>query len=100
MEYPTIILPNTSRSQLQKLQTVQNKALRFVYNTHWEDFITNEQLHNRANIDTFEDRLLKLQTKALNKLETVVTKPQDRDVVYIYSDYYIEDDPYFEPLEV
>ena len=55
--------------QIQKLQKVQNKALRIVYNTKWEEFITNQTLHNRANIEYLKDRLLNLQEKAIGKLK-------------------------------
>lgn len=50
--YPTIPLHTLSRSAISKLQKVQNRALRFITNTHWYDFITSQTLHERCNIPT------------------------------------------------
>ena len=97
LEYPSIILANTSQYQLNKLQIIQNKALKFIYNTHWTDFTTNAQLHNRANLETISDRLHKLQNKALDKAKQLCDNTQDRDVIYKYSDYTIDIEPYNDP---
>ena len=96
MEYPSIITANTSDTQLHKLQVIQNKALRFILNTHWTDFTTIQQLHDRARVDMVKDRLLKLQQKALDRTQQLYTNTQARDVTYKFSDYMIEIDPYFE----
>ena len=99
IEYPSIILPTASDYQKNKLQIVQNKALRFIYNIHWSDFVTNEQLHNRAKIPRISERLNKLREKAINKLKDLINV-EERAPYYSLSDYIIEDDPINEPSDV
>lgn len=48
--YPPIPLHTIHRSPMLKLQAVQNKALRFIYDIKWDDFITSESLHLRADL--------------------------------------------------
>ena len=96
-EYPSILLADTSDTRIHKLQLIQNKALRFIYNTHWSDYITNTSLHNRAKIETVKDRLENLKTKTLLRAYDTITDDQGRNAVYIYSDYVIEEDPCYNP---
>ena len=57
IEYPPIPLHTASISQLQKLQAIQNTALRWATNTHYPSRTTNEQLHIRHNMQPINIRL-------------------------------------------
>ena len=39
-----------ARCITKRLQIVQNKALRWIYNIRWDDFVTNASLHERAGL--------------------------------------------------
>ena len=71
--YKALILPTLTycplavsliaKTNLLKLQVIQNKALRFVLDTRWDDFRTAQSLHEECNILpinlTIHHRLLK-----------------------------------------
>ena len=44
--YPPVPLHLANKSQMRKLQSVQNDCLRFAYGVKWDDFISNKRLHN------------------------------------------------------
>ena len=90
LEYPPIMTATTSNTQHNKLQIIQNKALRFVYNTKHEHRITNASLHNRAKIDTVKDRLIKLRDRSIDKLNMLIND-DGGNAVYKFSDYTIEE---------
>lgn len=48
--YPTIPLHTLAKTPMQKLQRVQNRAVRFITNTSLLDRITSETLHHRCNL--------------------------------------------------
>ena len=58
--YKTLVLPHLTHSPLtlslayttniRKLQVIQNKALRFILNTHYTEHRTNRSLHEQVNI--------------------------------------------------
>nr|XP_045589063.1 uncharacterized protein LOC123751006 [Procambarus clarkii] len=58
--YKTLILPLLSYAHIplsleaptnrKQLQRTQNRALTWVFDSHWQDFTTSEVLHERANI--------------------------------------------------
>ena len=87
----------TSNPQLKKLQIIQNKALRFIYNTRYQDYTTNETLHQRAKLVTVKERLIELRSKAMDRLNSLINHENDRNVIYKFSDYNIEIEPIFEP---
>ena len=97
MEYPSILLPHASNTNINKLQIIQNKALRFIYNTHWSDFTTNNSLHNRAKLETVKDRLFKLSNKSLERIKDTVLDEHGGNAIYVYSEYIIEEEPFFQP---
>lgn len=39
-----------AKSNIRELQIIQNKALRWIFNTKWHEFIKNTELHERARI--------------------------------------------------
>ena len=96
LEYPSTLLSTTSKTDIQKLQKVQNRALRFIFDTQWDDFIPNTTLHRRAKIPSMHDRLANLTKKFITKLKDVHF--QDRlEPIYKYDNTYnIIDPPYFD----
>ena len=61
LEYPPIMTATASDTQTNKLQIIQNKALRFIYNIHWQDHVTNNSLHHRSKLAPVKDRLVYLR---------------------------------------
>lgn len=57
LEYPPIPLHAMTKSTINELQIIQNRALRFIYNVNYPDKISNNSLHIRANIPKIEDLL-------------------------------------------
>ena len=80
-------------TQIHKLQVIQNKALRFIYNIKYDEYITNETLHNRAKLATVKDRLNYLRNKQMDKLNLLINDDDGGNISYKLSDYIIEDDP-------
>ena len=93
LEYPPSQLAWSSKKSKKALQTVQNKALRFIYNTKWHDFITNQELHRRANIMSIDERLNKLKDKAIQHLNAHFIEDINMPT-YKYSDFTIESEPF------
>lgn len=64
--------PNTialaAKTNTLKLQRVQNQALRWIYNTKWDDFQTSESLHQRANMPPLNIYLKTLGDKQIERL--------------------------------
>lgn len=50
LTYAPLHIALTTQTNRAKLQIVQNKALRWICNTLWHDFITNNSLHQQCNI--------------------------------------------------
>ncbi len=48
--YAPYIIQMSAETHKKKLQIIQNKSLRFINNTHWTEFATNEGLHETSNI--------------------------------------------------
>lgn len=80
LDYPSIELFKTTKSNLLKLQRIQNKALRFVYNITLNDRISSISLHQRAKIDPINVRLAKLARKQLYKMKELFDPNADSDV--------------------
>lgn len=58
IEYPPIPQVAMKISNLNSLQIIQNKALRFIYDIKYPDIVRNEELHNRANLPAIKELLL------------------------------------------
>lgn len=58
--YPPVPLHTISTTQMKKLQTVQNKALKFITNTHWQEFKTARQLHHETKLPPINRLMHKL----------------------------------------
>ena len=97
IEYPAVLLADSSETQIKRLQMVQKKALRFVYDIHWPDRATNASLHQRANVSDIKTRLEHLQARIFCKLQTAYLEKDSNVTVYKYSDFIIEKDRVFDP---
>ena len=95
MEYPAVLLADSSRPQINKLQVVQNKALRFAYEVRWQDRITNDALHQRANLAYIQDRLSKLQSSVFRKIRETYLDRELFPPTYKYSDFRIETESFY-----
>lgn len=71
LEYPPIPINAMNKTNINALQTIQNKALRFIYNVNYFDFITNEELHTRADIPKIADLINERATKIWEKIQTL-----------------------------
>ena len=49
--YPVIPIHTVNNTNILRLQRIQNKALRFVTNTHWQEYRTSQSLHFQLNIE-------------------------------------------------
>ena len=77
MEYPAIPICMVSKSNMQKLQKTQNKALRSVWGANprlRQNRITNVDIHERLNMETLNVRICHMAQKIWNKLEII--KPE------------------------
>ena len=84
----------SSDTQLHRLQVIQNKSLRFIYNIRYPNFTSNETLHNRAKIATVKERLNFLRDKEINRLNLLLNDENGGNAVYKFSDFIIEDEPF------
>ena len=102
LEYPCLELNKTSRTNLIRLQRIQNIATRFILNVNLNDRIRSEELHARAKLDPINVRLAKLSRKMLYKMRDLyVTADQDLDFapfVRLAIDYEITGEPLRPPL--
>ena len=53
---------------MKKLQNIQNKALRWILNIKWDDFINNQIIHDETNMPTLNTYLDFLAEKQITKL--------------------------------
>lgn len=67
MTYASPAWGHAARTHLYKLQVIQNKTLRTIYNAPW--FIRNEQLHREANIPFLSEFMKKSAEKAFARAE-------------------------------
>ena len=96
IEYPAVLLADSSEGQIKRLQVVQNKALRFVYDIRWPVTASNDSLHQRANIPDIKSRLEHLQARIFCKLQAKYLEKDSYVTVYKYSDFTIEEESVFE----
>jgi len=96
LTYPIIPLHTVSDRQMKSLQTVQNKALKFITNTHWTDFKTSEQLHIETNLPPINNLLHQQSRNLWQKIQNTqphiynqLTPPPDairnRNVTFLSS---------------
>ena len=68
MEYPTVLLPLMSRTNIQKFQAVQNTALRRAFKQTPPYLNTVEDLHRRAGLEPLNVRFHRLGERTWEKL--------------------------------
>lgn len=78
IEYPVVPLYSLSKSNIKKLQILQNKELRYIYDIKYTDHITNEELHKRANLETINVLLYNRTKKLWNKLHEMRMETYER----------------------
>lgn len=71
IEYPPIPQVAMKTANLQLLQVIQNKALRFIFDIKYPDMVSNEELHNRANLPAIKDLLKSRGTDIWRKITTL-----------------------------
>ena len=68
--YPTVPMNTISKAQMSTLQKTQNKALRFITNTHWTQHRTNVEIHNQLNMQPVNTIIHKQAKKTWETLAT------------------------------
>lgn len=69
LEYPTIPLVTLSRNQIMKIQRIQNRALRWVYDEAYPYRRNTEQLHQLAKLKPINVRLHDRANQLWTKIE-------------------------------
>lgn len=85
LEYPAIPTCSLKKSNIRKLQVIQNKALRFCYDVRHTDRITNAALHDKAKLPTINCLLHERAKSVWNNIkdncsEIYVNKIRDEEV--------------------
>ena len=60
LTYPVIPINACSKSQMKKLQTVQNKAVKWICNEHWPIICPLRQRHEELRLEYLSDRIKRL----------------------------------------
>lgn len=96
LEYPSYPLSITSKTSKRKLQSIQNRALRFINNIRLKDKIKIDYLHSQSKIEAFNIRLHNLASKNVNKIHEYYLCNKDNYIVspYKLSDFEINTTPY------
>ena len=68
--YPAVPFNTLSKTQFRQLQTTQNRALRFVTNTKFTEFVTSKALHDRLKIDPINVTIHRQAQKTWNTMKT------------------------------
>ena len=67
LEYPAVHCCLASKTNLEKMQRIQNKAIRFI-NKHSGDELSIEETHERYRLEPINTRLFKRANKSWDKL--------------------------------
>ena len=78
LTYMPLALSQTAYTNKRKLQLIQNKALRWIYNVCWDQYIRTSQLHDRANVLPLNIEWRRLVHKQIDKLGSWHTDWLDR----------------------
>ena len=77
IEYSSFIIDSISKSFLKKLEAIQNNTLRIIFKKKWDEMKTDE-LRERANVSTIEDRLRIINENYLLLNSHQYRKPNNR----------------------
>lgn len=69
LEYPSILLYNSPKTTMLRLQKMQNKAIRFITGVKIKERIKMEDLHYMTGLETINTRLNNLAQKTLYKIK-------------------------------
>lgn len=72
---------NLPKTHIQTLQTIQNKMLRIAYRVSPLAFISNEILHDRANIPLVKDKCIQQAKDYLSKRRATNSNPQLTEII-------------------
>ncbi|CAG9804526.1 unnamed protein product [Chironomus riparius] len=67
MTYACPIFVNAAKCHINKLQLFQNKILRMILDIHWDDFKSNKDIHDSANIPLIKDYIDKITNNFYSK---------------------------------
>ena len=95
LEYPSVPLATTTKTNLVKIQRIQNQALRYIDGSKRSDKIKMSSLHEKYKYPAMNIRLYKLAKKCINKIINTYSPDLDKNPVayYKYSDFQITDAP-------
>ena len=71
LTYPPVPTHALSNTAIQRLQRVQNSALKYAYGHRWDSFITMEELHTQASMPAINVRLHELARRVWERLENL-----------------------------
>ena len=69
LTYPVIPLNTCSRTQMIKLQRIQNDAIRWICNERWPIICPTDVRHEELKIERIDDRIKRLAEGVWHKLE-------------------------------
>ena len=95
LEYPYLVLYKTGRTNLRKLQKIQNRSLRFILNLKLKDRVKITEMHTKLKIEPLNLRLNKLAKKMLyrSKDKYLNKEIENNDAYYKLSDFILEGPP-------
>ena len=70
LTYAPLPLSLAARTNIRKLQVVQNRALRWIFDIRWDDFVRTSSLHERASVLPLNIEWRRLVCKQLDKLRS------------------------------
>ena len=68
LTYAPLALLSSAQTHRNTLQAIQSKALRWIHNVRWSDFISNQTLHQRSKISKVEEDWIFQLSKQIRKL--------------------------------
>lgn len=82
LTYPPIPLVTAKPTNMNKLQVIQNKSLRFIYNIRYPNIVNNKELHDRANLPPVNVLLYDLAKNIWDKIDIMDISSQ-RELINI-----------------
>ena len=71
LEYPAVLLCRASKTNINKMQSVQNRALRRAYKDSPPYYNTMEELHTRSKLEPMNVRLHRLANRSWDRLSNI-----------------------------
>lgn len=81
LEYPSVTLSQANKTNISKLQRIQNKGLRFISNVKLSDRYSSLSLHKKHNLDPVNVRLHNLSNKVLYKMRDLYLPEKEEDKI-------------------